>query len=206
MPSPRGNLTVSLGPQEERDDPYVLLCSERSETPDTVVKRTLGSPRASLACPVRAGPRFTVGMPHSGQGGPVSGRARTFSRVPVPLNQYTPWQCGDLQQASATFFPFAFGRRSRIAPWQTGHFVSCRAFRCLAFFGLSVMKPHTSVPVVQTRNVPYTPARSMRKPPARPSAAHCGQSSAPAGRAAALLVCTLLLVADGSIAVPAICA
>src|SRR2546427_827668 len=51
MPSPRGNLTVSLGPQEERDDPYVLLCSERSETPDTVVKRTLGSPRASLVCP-----------------------------------------------------------------------------------------------------------------------------------------------------------
>jgi len=36
---------------------------------------------------VRAGPRFTVGVPHSGQGGPVSGRARTCSRVPLPLNQ-----------------------------------------------------------------------------------------------------------------------
>jgi hypothetical protein len=42
---------VSLGPQDARDDPYVLLCSERSETPDTGVQRTLGSPRASLACP-----------------------------------------------------------------------------------------------------------------------------------------------------------
>ena len=51
MPSPRGNLTVSLGLLDERDDPYVFLCSERSETPDTVVKCTLGSPRASLACP-----------------------------------------------------------------------------------------------------------------------------------------------------------
>jgi hypothetical protein len=29
-------------------------CSERSETPDTVVKRTLGSPQASLACPEEA--------------------------------------------------------------------------------------------------------------------------------------------------------
>ena len=50
-PSPRGHLTVSLGPQEERDGPEALLCNERRETPDTVVKRTLGSPQASLACP-----------------------------------------------------------------------------------------------------------------------------------------------------------
>jgi hypothetical protein len=55
MPSPRGHLTVSLGPQEERDGPEVLLCSERSETPDTMMQCTLGSLRASLACP---------GVPH----------------------------------------------------------------------------------------------------------------------------------------------
>src|SRR4029453_17438349 len=51
MPSPREHLTMSLGPQEEREGPAVLRCRERSETPDTVVQRPLGSPQASLACP-----------------------------------------------------------------------------------------------------------------------------------------------------------
>ena len=60
-----------------------------------------------------AGPRFTVGVPHSGQGGPVSGSTRTSSRVPLPLNQRTPWQCGYLQQDSATFRVFSFGRRAQ---------------------------------------------------------------------------------------------
>src|SRR6266704_780012 len=93
MPSPRGNLTVSLGPQEVRDAPYVHLCSERSETPDTVVKRTLGSPRASLACPgepsgkERITFRSTSPGSHGAQGHPRSvGSAQRRFCTETPLN------------------------------------------------------------------------------------------------------------------------
>ena len=98
MPSPRGHLTVSLESQEKRDGSEVLLGSEPSETPDTVVQCTLDSPRVSLACPEELHGRkhitFCPASPgsHGAQWQPRYGCVEIITPAPhVPGFVVRPW-------------------------------------------------------------------------------------------------------------------